>query len=146
MAIIKLTKGMVAVVDNVDLRLLSKHKWCFDGAYPCSRIDGIKKRMHSFLLEIPKGFVCDHKDGDKLNNSRSNLRVCTRAENNRNKRYYNGSGFKGVTKCPRTLKWLAQITIDYKHLNLGRFSSKEKAAKAYKKAAIELHKEFAQLC
>lgn len=48
------------------------------------RIDQHRKVIEDFLGEkIPEGYVVHHKDGDKRNNSLSNLEVMTRTEHSR---------------------------------------------------------------
>ena len=86
----------------------------------------------------------DHIDGDRKNNSLSNLRWCTRAENNRNvgKRITNTSGYTGVSFHKASGKWRARIRVDGKQKSLGYFHTPEEASAAYEKAARELHGEF----
>lgn len=44
----------------------------------------IVRKVHSVLgIEVPKGHVIGHLDGNTFNNQRSNLEVVTRAENTR---------------------------------------------------------------
>lgn len=42
-----------------------------------------------YIGEIPKGYVIDHIDGNKLNNNVNNLRICTQKENVLNEISYN---------------------------------------------------------
>jgi len=86
----------------------------------------------------------DHIDGDPLNNCLSNLRWCTRAENNRNvgKRITNTSGYTGVSFHKASGKWQAYIYVNGKNKHLGLFHTKEEAAAVYEEAAKELHGEF----
>ena len=95
--------------------------------------------------ELPE-FI-DHIDGDTRNNTLSNLRPCSHAQNLANKRpAVNGSSkFLGVCWCKRRGKWVAQITKDGKVTGLGRFTDEQDAANAYNTAAIEFHGEFANL-
>ena len=72
-------------------------------------------------------YTIDHEDRNGLNNKWSNLRLATNSENsaNRNKRYNNQSGFKGVSKNGN--KWAARVTKDGETIYLGSYSSKEEA-------------------
>lgn len=96
--------------------------------------------------EWPKGKL-DHKDGNKHNNAINNLRRATNSQNQCNmgvtKR--SRSGVKGVHWDKERSKWVAFIGIQHKSIFLGRFDVKEEAAKAYIKAALELHGNFARV-
>lgn len=109
-----------------------------------------KKRMlplHRFIMNAPKGYHVDHIDGDKLNNRKENLRICTCAENARNRPIQpnNTSGYKGVQLIKSTGKFLAIISINRNQIRLGYYETAIDAAMAYNKAAIKYHGEFAKL-
>lgn len=89
----------------------------------------------------------DHINGDPLDNRRSNLRLATHAENQRNKGRYsnNTSGYKGVSWAKKENKWQAQISFNGKVKYLGYFATAEDAYESYCKAAKELHGEYANL-
>lgn|SRR3990167_633540 len=149
---IKLTQNRITIVDDEDFDYLSSFSWCFGSVgYPETRTsvaEGRKlKRMHSLILKTPKGLMCDHINGNKLDNRKSNLRLCTMMENmrNRNKTSTNKSGYKGVYFEEYTGKWKAQIKYGNKNHNLGRFEKLKDAAKAYNMAAIENFGEFARI-
>jgi len=78
----------------------------------------------------------DHDDQNRKNNKWLNIcQSVTNQENNRNQtlRITNSSGFTGVVfndECKR--KWSAQITVDGKNIQLGRFFEKEDAILARK--------------
>lgn len=102
------------------------------------------------LITFREGFSggdVDHIDRNPLNNDLDNLREVTVRENVLNSRMKstNTSGFRGVNWHKNRQKWQASIQSEGKQLHLGRFTSKEEAARAYDKAAKELHGEFAQL-
>jgi hypothetical protein len=148
---IKLTKGKVAIVDDSDYEVLSAFTWYFDGRGYASRTlcIGYPKckhyRMHRQVLGIvdPKIHV-DHINGDRLDNRKSNLRLCSNAENMRNRGALksNTSGFKGVVLSGKD-RWRAQIKFKRTYYYLGIFSTAEAAHEAYKSAAAKLHGEFA---
>lgn len=104
--------------------------------------------MHAYLAGTPKGFHTDHIDGNGLNNQRSNLRVCTCAQNasNRGIAKHNTTGLKCVRHCPRNKSnpWVAYITKGRKHIHIGYFKSREDAARAYDATAIRINGQFAR--
>lgn len=81
----------------------------------------------------------DHINGDPSDNRIENLRECSIAENNQNKRKgkNNTSGYTGVTKNAN--KWRAGIKINGKQINLGNFNNIEDAQQAYKDAKNKYH-------
>lgn len=142
-----------AVVDEEDYQKVSMRKWYFSKrGYPCTGIynkqtkKAKQETMHRFILNPPIGQLIDHKDGDTLNNKKSNLRFCTPQENQRNKNSYKGSvsKFKGVCWDKSRKKWTAKINFEGTK-NLGRFEKETEAARAYNVAAKELHGEYARL-
>lgn len=147
---IPLTQGKFALVDDEDFAELSKVKWCFSKGYAVRSVR-LEKRgtilMHREILSAKKGQECDHINMNGLDNRRANLRVCTRAENARNrpKDRDNTTGFKGVALEKRTGKYVAQIHILGKHYHFGTFKSAKEAALAYNEAAPKYFGEFAQL-
>ena len=107
----------------------------------------VKLYIHRLIMDAPKGMDVDHINGNPLDNRKSNLRICTHAENQRNKGAYknNTSGYKGVSWYKRDKKWIAGIKHNNKGIYIGLFEDKEEAARAYDKKAKELHGEFAYL-
>lgn len=95
----------------------------------------------------PKGMVVDHINGDKSDNRRSNLRVCTQAQNcaNSKRPVSNISGYKGVHFYKQYGKYSVKLQVNRKQLFFGYFEDKHEAAKAYNEAAIKHYGEFAKL-
>jgi hypothetical protein len=83
----------------------------------------------------------DHKDRDPSNDRWTNLRPATHSQQQGNKRLprNNTSGYRGVVWLRK--KWIARNS----GIGLGRFTSKEEAARAYDRHAIEHYGEFATL-
>jgi hypothetical protein len=89
--------------------------------------------------------MLDHRDRDTLNNQRCNLRFATRSQNmcNRGQQSHSRQPYKGVERL-RSGRYRARITLDGKRIGLpGTFDTPEEAFEQYKKAALELHGEFA---
>jgi hypothetical protein len=91
----------------------------------------------------------DHIDGDKLNNTPANLRICTPSQNSANRPAprNNTSGYKGVwydASRPGVKKWRATIERDRRQYHLGLHATSEEAARAYDAAARELFGPFAR--
>jgi len=76
-------------------------------------------------------YEIDHIDGDGLNNRFNNLRDVDHSTNLKNQkiRSTNSSGITGVYWCKARSKWAAYINVDAKMIALGRFDSKDDAAK-----------------
>jgi len=109
--------------------------------------DGLNnKRLSRIIMGEPDGKDVDHKNTDKLDNRRENLRIATNQQNQYNKNKYktNTSGFKGVTFNKKAQKFRAQIKIDGKNKHLGCFATAVGAHEAYKRAAIQHNGEFAR--
>jgi hypothetical protein len=93
------------------------------------------------------GIVIDHRDGDTLNNCKTNLRRCTTSQNTSNARKMTGksSPYKGVTLDAKTGKWKVTITHKGVSEHLGYFTDIILAARTYNNRAQVLFKEFARL-
>lgn len=104
------------------------------------------EHLHRLMVACPEGLFVDHINGNGLDNRRSNLRICTHAENMRNRKTHsnNKSGYKGVYFDKDGSRWRAQIRAEGKKHSLGSFDTPEKAYEAYLSASKELHGEFAR--
>ena len=103
--------------------------------------------MHKLILNVPKGMQGDHINGNSLDNQRSNLRICTKDENNRNAkiRKDNKSGYKGVVWDKDNKEWKTRIWFNRKAIYLGRFNNIKEAVVTYNNAALKYHGKFAKL-
>lgn len=154
--IIPLTQGKVTVVDEADYEELSRHEWHViksGQTWYAQRAehfpDGTKRSviMHRAIMDAPDNVLVDHKNGDGLLNTRDNLRLATRSQNNSNAapRAVNTSGYKGVSWYKRDKNWKAQIGANGKMHHLGYFATAEAAARVYDEAARHYFGEFAWL-
>lgn len=153
---IPLTKGYVTQVDDLDYETIARHKWFVitpDGPtgrkYAARYHDGNMLYLHRQLMQDALNAErphVDHRDGNGLNNQRSNLRTCSRADNQRNRKLKPRAGrtsaYKGVSRTKSG--WVARINNTVGHQqHLGTFADEITAAKAYDNAAFQYHGEFA---
>jgi hypothetical protein len=102
------------------------------------------KYLHSVLY--PHAEVVDHKDRNVKNNFRSNLRPCTKGQNNINREVINpDSGYRGVSWNKAKKAWYARLQYQGKSYISTGYYCKHQAAKHYNFFAKKYHGEFAQL-
>lgn len=138
-----------ALISPEDFEELNKHRWGRDAqgyAVSAFYIDRktINVKMHRLIMDAPKGLEVDHINRKRLDNTRQNLRICTRRENSINvmARSNNISGHKGIGWDKSRNKWRAQIKIDGKNVFIGRFDDLKDAIKAYLAVARKVYGEF----
>jgi len=136
-------------VDKADYCRLCQYRWCATGTdrpYACRREHGRTIYMHREIMQAPPGLCVDHIHGVTLDNRRANLRLCTLAENMRNRRGNSGRDLpKGVTWESHCGKYKASIGCDGVPKHIGYFDAPIEAARAYDRKALELFGEFARL-
>jgi hypothetical protein len=145
---IPLSGGQYALVDEADYDALSQYHWHLCGGGYAARCEkGKRVLMHRQIMQPAKGMFVDHIDSNRANNSRSNLRTCTPAENQRNQRKRRGSAsvFKGVGYLKGIDKCHAKLVFEGKTVWLGHFENEVQAARAYDRAAVQYFGEFANL-
>jgi hypothetical protein len=151
-----LTQGKTALVDDEDFEELYKYKWHADkhgSIYYAVRSININYKIKHILMHrqifgiTDKKIFIDHIDHNSLNNQKSNLRICTNQQNQRNslKQKNTTSIYKGVSLNKKSNKWHSIIIFNNKSIYLGSYINEIDAAKAYDVAAIKYFGEFANI-
>lgn len=152
----KYADGRVALVSDEDFERVMTRKWLYWPPYGrtqetvSAKIAGKRVKLHRFILQVVDPNIhVDHINGNRLDNTRDNLRLASLVENSRNRgpQRNNKLGFKGVRKLKQKAKnpFTAHINVNKKQIFLGGFASAEEAAKAYDVKAKELFGNFAVL-
>ena len=154
-AYILLTQGKVGMLDTVDIPKVKEYRWrAFWSRYTWYVITTVHSfrgprsfMMHRLILDTPQNKSVDHRNHNGLVNNRFNIRHSDAVTNKYNSRPYNNLKYKGIAKCwwRNPVRYQARITVDKKRISLGYYFTEIDAARAYNKAAIIYHKEFAYL-
>lgn len=140
--------GFRVEFDDADLPLVQGRRWRTSKKRNVRYVitptgkAGVSVDMHRLLM--PNVSMIDHRDGNGLNNRRSNLRPCTNSQNQQNRKTVVGQvQYRGVTRSTRKTTIFAQIKLEGQAIYLGSFPDAISAAKAYDKAAVAYFGEFA---
>jgi hypothetical protein len=133
-----------AIVDDEDYKLIYKHNWYLDlHGNVQTRIHPKTYGIHSIIMNTTQEI--DHKNRNKLDNRKENLRICTRSQNECNRGPNNGRKYKGICWRESSKAWEVAIRKDGKRYYGGYFKTEEAAARAYDRLAKKYHGEFAYL-
>ncbi len=143
MKIILLSKGETSLVDDEDFAYLSKHKWYLSNGYA---INEDRVKMHRMILKPLPDQLVDHRDHNKLNNQKYNIRIVNKEQNvhNQHKRRNTNNTYKGVQFKKKLGLYNSRCRINHEDHDLGFYKSEIAAAYAYNKKAKELS-EYALL-
>ena len=149
----------VVLVDDEDYERLMKFKWRYnkrDNCPQCTVRIPETPRTKDILMTheiLQTDNWVDHKDGNRLDAQKTNLRECTNSQNQQNKKKTKrktSSKYKGVHFHCRNKRW--EANIEFKDIFgqracifLGGFFEEKKAAEAYDEAARKYFGEFAAL-
>jgi hypothetical protein len=150
---IPLTQGQFALVDDDDFERVNQFKWqaayspITDSFYAVRRTPAPERKaiwMARFIMQTPPDMICDHVNHDTLNNQKSNLRNCTRAENKMNQRSQNTvTGMKNIYVHKK--RYRVEIMLDYKKVYLKSFKNLEEAIQARNEALKKYHGDFSNI-
>lgn len=105
------------------------------------------EKFHKILMGLePNSQYCvDHINRKRNDNRKTNIRVCTHQENDRNNNLYknNTSGFIGVSYNIKRKKWVSRICVNRKNIYLGNYTNKNDAIRARLLAEIKYFGYFA---
>ena len=145
---IQIKKDVFAFIDIEDLPRVKAFSWTLVGGgyargmFPSNNGKREYIKMHSLVTSFPVGLMVDHKNRNKLDNRKSNLRLCTQKQNSYNvTRPRSKTGMVGVQKHHN--RYQAVIQNEGVNIYLGAYDCKIEAAKAYDKKCIELRGEYA---
>lgn len=138
--------GLVrTILDEEDYEYVKDFKWSLSGKSPhlyvCGWVNGRIQRLTRFLFEevLPDEKI-DHINGDTLDNRRSNLRICSHAENIRNQK----RKVKGVSFSKKLNIYRVRITVDNSTIALGTYPTEKEAIKVYDLACKFFHGNYAR--
>lgn len=125
------------IITDKKFAYLDKYKWNLGKRGYATT--GKENFHHLVIGKPPKNMVVDHINRNRLDCRLENLRIVSYQVNAQNisPQKNNTSGYKGVWFRKDTNKWVANIKVNYKKINLGCFIDKIDAAKAYNQAAIK---------
>ena len=136
-------------IDDEDYEFVKGYTWyCDSNGYIRATVNQKTVLLHRLIMNAPKGMEIDHVNGDKVDDRKSNLRICTHQQNVHNTKPTlnpRTSCYKGVCWHKTTKKWQAYINFHRKKKYLGLFATEEESALAYNAKAEELFGEFAWL-
>jgi len=133
---IKITKNKFAIVDDEDYEKVSKNKWSYSSnGYVVRGKPQIS--LHRFVMHAKKGQQIDHKNRNKLDNRKENLRFCNTKQN-----HWNDISKTGVHFRPNRNSWIVRMMINGKRKYIGYFANKKLALDARKQASLKYYKEF----
>lgn len=131
------------LIDLEDLDTVIVKKWrCWKGSYYTGNSNPIT--IHQFLLNASSDMVIDHINGNRADNRKSNLRICSQQQNLCNVaiKSNNKSGIAGVCWDKKRNKWVAEIRFNYIKCFLGRYSDFADAVYVRYYAEQKVFKEY----
>ena len=148
-----LSDGSEMLLDDRDTDLFDRHApWHrHHKGYVVTSIkrfgEWTKITFHSLVAQRMGIDRPDHRNRNKLDNRRENLRPATDSQQNANRQRLrtNKSGYKGVSWSSSKRRWRAQIDVNNVKMHLGYYKTRLEAAWAYDHAALKYFGEYAVL-
>jgi hypothetical protein len=126
--------GEVYLLDSADIPRVARYVWSIKGrGYMTALVQQKERFLHNYLLEnYETGLYVDHINRDKLDNRRSNFRLCSMQQNSFNQGIpsTNSSGIKGAQQ-QKSGRWNARICFCQRNISLGAYDDPYEAGAAY---------------
>lgn len=137
-----ISKGVSIIVDDDVFEWASKKKWCIQDRGYTKYVKSRAGYLHRIIMKVNNSrLVIDHLNGNGLDNRRENLRICSSAENAKNRHFRRigcTSKYWGVYYKKNRNKYEAHIKHNGKMIYIGIFNTEIEAAMAYNSMAIQL--------
>jgi len=132
------------LVDDEDYEFMARFKWHAKTDRNGDISPSVSVPAHRLLVPYA---LTDHANGNKLDNTRANLREATSRQNswNRGLRSDSKIGYKGVVRVRSRQQYRARIQVGDKRIHSGYYTTAIEAARAYDALAREHYGEFARL-
>ncbi len=98
--------------------------------------------LHRLLMGSPMNMIVDHIDGNILNNTRSNLRMCTKQQNNWNRPAAKKTGLPKHVYRYRG-KYYVKITCNRRQRHIGTYATLDEATAVATEIGKDFHGNFA---
>jgi hypothetical protein len=147
-----LTRGQIAIVDDGDYDVVMEWQWHAKFSphrrkWVAARTDHSQGKpltilMHRQILRALPGQQTDHKNGNTLDNRRSNIRICDGSENCVNRAHRSGRKFRGVFPRENAFRTILRFKgKTYRETH----RTAEDAAMAYNRLVLTHCRDFAIL-
>lgn len=123
------------LISQEDYELVSKYKWYLSKTgYAQTDIDGKTKQMHRFIMGEPENKIVDHKNRNRLDDRRENLRIYTKLQNGQNittSETKTGTIYRGVFYDIKKKSYNVRFTYKKKYIHIGSFQTEIAAIEAF---------------
>jgi len=147
-------KNITMIIDDEDYPKLMGRKVFLVNGYCRISIKHKHYSVHRIIIDCPKNYIVDHKNGIKHDNRKENLRLCNYSKNGANRKPnsnrlvskipYKGVHYQNNHYKNRMKPWVSRLAVNGKRIYIGMFETPELAARAYDKEAIKQFGEFAK--